>query len=322
MLRQLIIDSLKEGGRILIASHMNPDGDSIGSQLAIYDLCKQLGADPVIVSHDPLDERYRFLGKFELIQKYDPTQEYGKFAQAVILEGTEISRIGDVVKIVTDGCRIINIDHHSGNKEYGAINWVEEERAAVGIMIRELFTEAGIELSQNNLDELYLAVMTDTGRFTFSNTDAESLALAAELVGAGANPKLISDAIYSSYTESQIRLLGELIAGMELHHEGRTCLLVCDRKLLNKYGNEAAEMEGLVNYSLYTRGVQVGLLLREFEKDSIKVSLRSQSAFDVAALARQFSGGGHPTASGCNIDKPLAEARRTLLQLIGEGVAA
>ncbi|MFH2056420.1 MAG: DHHA1 domain-containing protein, partial [bacterium] len=106
------------------------------------------------------------------------------------------------------------------------------------------------------------------------------------------------------------------------HHRGRTCMLICDRRLLDKYGGEAAEMEGLVNYSLYTRGVQVGVLLREFESERIKVSLRSQSSFDVAALARRFSGGGHPTASGCNVPQPLAETRQTLLDLIKEGLPA
>ena len=317
-----IIASLKHGGRILIAAHQNPDGDSVGSQLAIYDLCKALGAEPLIVSHDALDQRYRFLPKAELVQTFDDRQDYGKFNQAVILEGTDLTRIGDVQSLLGNETRIINIDHHSGNSHYADLNWVEENTPAVGLMVYRLFKRAGVDLSKDNLSELYLAIFTDTGRFSFSNTNAEALVIAAKLVAGGAEPKKIADALYSTYPESQVRLLGSLLSDMELHHDGRTCLMVCDRKLLDKYGMEAAEMEGLVNYSLYPAGVEIGILLRELESNSTKVSLRSQSTFDVAELARRFSGGGHSTASGCHIPQPLAEAKKTLLLLIEEGFAA
>ncbi len=317
-----VIAALKQGGNVLIASHQNPDGDSIGSQLAIYDLCRALGGKPLIVSHDALDKRYRFLPKAELVQTFDAEHDYGEFDQAVILEGTEISRIGDVQALLGKQTRIINIDHHSGNSNYGALNWVEEKTPAVGLMIYRLFVRAEIEVSRDNATELYMAIFTDTGRFSFSNTNTEALATAARLVAGGAKPTVITDAMYSGYPEAQVRLLGRLLADMELHHGGRTCLLVCGRTLLDEYGAKAAEMEGLVNYSLYPAGVEVGILLRELEDNLTKVSLRSQSDFDVAALARRFSGGGHPTASGCHLAQPLAEAKQALLQLIEKGLAA
>lgn len=317
-----ILDALREGGRILIAAHESPDGDSIGSQLAIYDLCLALGGEPLIVSHDAIDHRYRFLGKYDLISPYEPDKDYGKFDQALILEGTELKRIGNVQRLLSKDCRIINIDHHSGNGNYGDINWVDQDAPAAGVMIYDLFQTAKIELSEDNLAELYLAIMTDTGRFTFSNTDAQAFTVAADLVAGGARPQAIAKAVYSTFSEAQVRMLGVLIANMELFVQGRLCILTCDRKLLERYGIEAAEMEGLVNYSLFTEGVEVGVLLREFQEGVTKVSLRSQSKFDVAALARRFNGGGHPTASGCNIAEPLPAAKKMLIELISKDMAA
>jgi phosphoesterase RecJ-like protein len=307
---------------VLISSHLNPDGDSIGSQLAMYDLCRALGAEPTIIDHDPVDERYRFLHKFELIQQFDEKAEYPRFDAAVILEGTELSRIGNVTSLLRDDPDVINIDHHSGNGAYGKINWVDESIAAVGLMIYRLFTEANQPLSRDNADELFLAVYTDTGRFSYSNADAEALRVAAELVAAGANPKKVNDAVYSAYTEEQVRLLGELLRSMQLHHDGRSCFLLCDFDLLTKYGVDAAAMEGLVNYSLFTEGVEVGVLLREFEKNYTKISLRSQDSIDVSALARQLGGGGHTTAAGCDLNESLQVTKERLLKMISEGLTA
>lgn len=307
---------------MLIASHVNPDGDSIGSQLAMYDFCRALGAEPSIVSNDPITTRYRFLSRCDLIGTYDKETSYSRFDTAVVLEATDLGRIGDVQDLIDPECTIVNIDHHTGNSGYGALNLLDETASAAGILVYHLFQEAGIELSDNNALELLTAIITDTGRFCFTNTSAEALQISARLIEAGASPKQICDAVYSGYSEDQVRLLGELIAGMELHHDGRTCILVCDRATCSKYAEDAAEMEGLVNYALFTEGVQVGILLREIEKEVTKVSLRSSDSFDVGSLARRYLGGGHPNAAGCYINKPIRQARTELLKQIAQELAS
>ncbi|MCK4857687.1 MAG: bifunctional oligoribonuclease/PAP phosphatase NrnA [candidate division Zixibacteria bacterium] len=315
-----IIERLRQGGRVLMASHVNPDGDSIGSQLALYDLCRALGAQPLIVNHDPVGKRYRFLAKYDLLQVYDSETDYGDFDLAIPLEATTLERIGDPCRLLRDSGDIINIDHHPGNTGYGRFNYVDESVAAAGVLVYRLFTAANVSLSLDNAMELLMAIMTDTGRFCFSNTNAESMRIAAALIEKGANPKTINNALYQNFSEDQVRLMGELTAGMELHHQGNTCLLVCDRSLCDKYADDAADMEGLVNYSLYTAGVRVGVLLRELSDRMIKVSLRSRDTFDVAALARIYGGGGHRNAAGCYLEEPLAKAKMTLLKQIERGL--
>lgn len=311
-----IIEAIKAANQVLITSHVSPDGDSIGSQLAAYDLCQALGVKARIINQDRISPRYAFLEKYDLIELYQAEAEYPHFDLALLLECTELPRAGTVTKLIADDTSIMNIDHHPGNPGYGYLNLVDEGTAAAAIMIYDLFREAEVELSPENANELFVAILTDTGRFGFSNTDARSLSVCSHLIELGAQPRLISNAVYAGYPEAQIRLMGELTSRMEIHHDGRTCFLVCDKTLHEKYGDEAAEMEGLVNYAIYTEGVVIGALLRELEKNLTKVSLRSHEDYDVAALARTYGGGGHTNAAGCHLKLPLAAAKENLLNKI------
>lgn len=317
-IRGEIIKRIRRGGKVLIAAHVNPDGDSIGSQLALYDLCHHLGAEPTIVSHDQVSARYRFLKKYDLLETYQKEKTYQDFDFTIVLEATELDRIGKVQELLKPDMEIINIDHHPGNPAYGSINLIDESAAAAGVMIYRLFQDAGVDISRDNADELFTAIVTDTGRFCFPNSNAEALEVSARLIEAGATPKSLCEQLYTQYSEDQVRLLGELISHMELHHDGKTCLLVCSREICSKYAPDASEMDGLVNYSLYTAGVQVGVLLREIEEKVTKVSLRSSDKIDVGALARRYNGGGHVNAAGCNIHLPLTGAHAELLKSIGE----
>lgn len=319
---EAVLKRLRRGGRTLIASHVNPDGDSVGSQLAMHDLSKRLGCKPVILSHDPLPPKYRFLANHELIATYDRQESYSQFDLAILLEAPETSRIGDVETLLEGIPDVVNIDHHRGSHGNGAINLVDENEAAAAILVYELFQQAGESLSKDNAEELYLAIMTDTGRFRFSNTTAKVMQVSADLIAAGASPKIISEMMYSNCTENELRLLGKLISQMELYHEGQSCFLLCDKALCEEYGTEASRMEGLVDYSLYTTGVKIGVLLRERENNLTKVSLRSNNSFDVSELARFYGGGGHRNAAGCEFEKRFDEVRMELVAQIGTRISA
>ena len=174
-----IVNRLKRVRKVLIAAHISPDGDSIGSQLAVYDLCKSLSLDPMIVNHDKAYPKYSFLNKCKLINTFDESSEYPRFDLAILLEIPELARLGDVQKLLPGDCPIINIDHHQGNALHGELNFVDESYEACGIMILELFEAAGVKLSPDNADELYTAILTDTGRFRFANTTPRALRTAA-----------------------------------------------------------------------------------------------------------------------------------------------
>lgn len=307
---------LRQGGRVLIASHINPDGDSVGSQLAMHDLCKHCGCDPMIINHDSVVPRYAFLSRHELVNVYCADKSYPPFDIAVLLEAPEVSRIGDVQKLLKPDCFVINIDHHADNQNHGQINCVDAKAEAVATIVYDLFHEASLPITRDNADELYTAILTDTGRFRFSNTTPNVMRLAADLIDVGANPKKISDALYACFSESQLRMIGELVASMEIHHDGKTCLLLSDQKMRETYSGDADEIEGLVDYSLFTCSVRVGALMRELEPNRTKVSLRSHGEVDVSAIARVHGGGGHPNAAGCQLGVPFAEAKRIILEQI------
>lgn len=315
-----IIARMKQGGRVLIVSHISPDGDSVGSQLALYALVKRLGGDPMIINHDSAFPKYAFLGKHPAVNVYDAGTEYPKFDFAVILESPDLERIGNVHNLLSPDCEIINIDHHRGNTLYGSINWVDESVAAVGIMVYELFKAADVHIDSDVADELFTAILTDTGRFRFGSTNPQAMRVCADLLEQGASTKKISDALYATYESSQLRMLGELLAKMELHHDGRSCLLLSDKTIRDKYVNGSDELEGLSEYSLYTRGVRIGALLREIEPNRTKVSLRCHEDYDVASIAAVHGGGGHRNAAGCTVPLPFAQAKERVLEQIHEAL--
>lgn len=311
-----IIARMKQGGKVLIVSHISPDGDSIGSQLALYELVKRLSCEPTIVNHDSAFPKYAFLGKHSHVNVYADSNYYPRFDFVVILEAPDLDRIGNVRKLLQPGYEIINIDHHRGNTMYGSINWVDESVAAVGIMVYELFRAADVPIDSDVADELFTAILTDTGRFRFGSTNPEAMRVCADLLEQGASTKKISDALYASYESNQLRMLGELLANMELHHSGQSCLLLSDKVIREKYVNGSDELEGLSEYSLYTKGVKIGALLREVEPTRTKVSLRCHEDYDVAEIAAVHGGGGHRNAAGCTVALPFAEAKQRVLDQI------
>ena len=246
-------------------------------------------------------------------------RSYPKFDFAVILEAPDIERIGNVQSLMP-GVEVINIDHHRGNSMHGEINWLDESVAAVGIMVYELFLAAQVAIDRDVADELFTAILTDTGRFRFGSTNPQAMRVCADLLEKGASTKKISDALYATYEANQLRMLGELLMNMEIHHDGRSCLLISNRDLREKYGKNPDEMEGLSEFSLYTAGVKIGALLREIEPNRTKVSLRCHEDYDVAAIAAVYGGGGHRNAAGCNINLPFAQAREQIITQIGKAL--
>ncbi len=316
-----ILARLRTGGNILIASHLSPDGDSIGSQLAIYDLCARLGSRPMIVNHDPALPKYAFLRKAGLINHFPRRSEYPAFDTAIILEAPDCERIGDVRRLIGPNCTIINIDHHPGNGQYGQINFIDESVSAVGILVYDMFQAAKLEPSRDNADELFTCILTDTGRFRFSSTNPRAMRVCAHMLELGTDTKRISDALFASFPENQLRMLGALLSEMEIHHNGGSCLMLSNQNMRRKFAPDGDELEGLSEYLLYPAGVKVGALLREIDGSTTKVSFRSQLGYDVAAVASLYGGGGHRNAAGCHLNLPLAEARQKVLTHFGEMLA-
>jgi phosphoesterase RecJ-like protein len=314
-----IIEAVQSARRILISSHMDPDGDSIGSQLALGDWLKYLGKEFRIINQGKIPKKYFFLDVKRAIEDMDEITDLTWDVDLYfILECSNLERIGKVKELITERAMIINIDHHADNSNFGRLNYIDAKASALGEIIYRLLTHAGYKLNKDVATQLYAAILSDTGRFSFSNTTAQTLRICSELVSFGANPKEINNQIYYSNSESALRLLGFSLQNLETYEKGKISFMVIDQTTLKDFGVSSQDLEGFVDYSLFLKGAEVGVLFKQKSKDLTKVSLRSQDSFDVSSLARLFGGGGHRNAAGCSINQDLNSCKKLILKKIKE----
>ena len=310
-----IASLIDKSHRVLVTSHKDPDGDSIGSQLALVELLEHEGKEFRIMNQGRLPAKYRFLDPQGKISNQD-TQEDFKADLFIVLECAGLERTGWVRKMIKPKAKIINIDHHLENDSFGTVNLLNCKASAVGEMIYEIFKFVNYPISQNVATKLYAAILTDTGRFRFSNTSPRCLEICADLIRCGANPKLITAQIYFGLERSYMSLLGYLLANMQFFEDDRICCFELKGGTLPEHGVASSDTEGLVDHTLFIKGVVVGILLTQLDESKVRVNLRSQNDFDVSRAAKEFGGGGHKNAACCTVSGNLQEARELILRRI------
>jgi phosphoesterase RecJ-like protein len=239
------------------------------------------------------------------------TRLEGDYDAVILLEcdGIERSRLQGL-----DGRFLINIDHHVSGKNFGAINWIETSACAVAEMVYDLAMLAGVRMTPEIATCLYTAVLTDTGSFCYSGTDAHTFELASDLVRHGANPRLIAQNTYFSNPTSKMLLLGAALSN--LRREGRLAWMWVTHEDMLRTSAAEEDCEGLVNYAIGIAGVEVAVFLRELSDHRVRLSIRSKGQIDVARIAESFGGGGHPHASGCTFEGPLSAAEGRILECL------
>ena len=313
------IRSLIEDAReVLVLSHVDPDGDALGTQLAVAAYLRDIGKSVYLVRETGVPPKYAFLPGVAAITHIDSLPDDFRVDTAIVLECPSRERIGRAAALLGDDLTLINIDHHPDNTLDGAVNWVDIDASSVGEMVFEYFLSVNYALSVETAENLYAAILTDTGGFRFSSTRPRTLEVAGELVRCGADPHRINDYIYHRLEPSSLRLLGKVLSTIEFTADGRCCLLTLTRAMLGSSGAQESESEGIVDYTLFARGVQAGALLREIEPDRTKVSLRSRDPLNVGALAASLGGGGHFNAAGCILDLPMPAARNEIAHRLEE----
>ena len=303
-----VIAALRDNDGFVIAGHRDPDGDSLGSSLALGLALERSGKRVAVISADPLSAAYRRLPESGRIEVRDTAPE--GFPVAVLIECNGVERSG------VDGLDdrlVINIDHHANNPGFGDVNWVDPGVAATGVMIYDLLRAMELQISPEIATHLYVAILTDTGSFRYSNTDARALRVAAELVELGVDPAAVAEAIYENVPAAKVRLLGAALASLELLAGGAVAVMVLPYDVLHA-GPGEADTEGIVNHGQGIDGVAVAALFKEVGRDQYRVSLRSRGDVDVAAIAASFGGGGHPRAAGCTLEGSLESARNRVLE--------
>jgi phosphoesterase RecJ-like protein len=316
------VDEIKEvvtrARRILVVSHIDPDGDAIGTQLAFGAYLRDQGKDVVMTRDGAVPGKYLFLQGVDQLVVASTLAAGSTFDTVVILECPSMQRLGNAARFLRKDTAIINIDHHPDNNLNATVSWLDRTISSVGEMAYEYFRAVGYRLSSATAECLYTAILTDTGRFRFSSTSPRTMTVAGELIAAGAEPRKICDLVYFSMLPSTITLIGKVLNGIEFHLGGKICLLPLTRQMLNESGAHESETDGLVDYAMFSKGVMAGLLVRELDGGRCKVSLRSINGVDVSRIADKFGGGGHFNAAGCIVDRPLAATKVLMIELLTE----
>ncbi|MFZ1087630.1 MAG: bifunctional oligoribonuclease/PAP phosphatase NrnA [Terracidiphilus sp.] len=304
-----ILEALRSGQRFLVCSHARPDGDAVGSMLAMGMLLEQLGKEADLVSADRVPKIHRALPGAEAIRCAQ--QVSGIYDAAILLEcdGMERTRL-----LGLDQYFMINIDHHATGCEFGQLNWIDRSAASVGELVYRLAKAAGVQITPEMATYIYTTVLTDTGGFCYGGTQASTFELARELVLAGADPMLIAQNIYFSTPTSKLLLLGAALRNLK--HEGQLAWLWVTRQEMMEANASEEDCEGIVTFALCVSGVEAAVFLFEQPEGRIQIGLRSKGRINVAAIAGQLGGGGHESAAGCSMKGPLESAREQLLALL------
>jgi phosphoesterase RecJ-like protein len=315
---QELIRLFETKDRFIATCHVNPDGDAIGSLLAIGSVLKRLGKQVELVCAEGVPSVYLFLeGSESIKEKRDPsiTPEVLISVDCAEKERCVIDpEIWDI-----PGLTVINIDHHITNTGFGNLNLIDSQAAATGEVLYRLFDDARIPLNRGIAVALYTAVATDTGFFRYSNTSAFTLELTARLVKEhGIEPSKVAEQVHEQKSFNSVRLLGEVLCTLKVGIGGKVAWMVLDQSMLRKFKVENEETESFVNYARSIEGVEIGILFKELRANEIKLSWRSSVAVDVSKLAAYFGGGGHARAAGCTINGPVDQVVKDVLKYVVE----
>jgi len=311
-----IMELLRAEDAFVIAGHRDPDGDSLGSSLALGLALEGMGKRVAVLSADPLFAAYARLPESDRISVSTVAPE--GFPVAILMECNEVARSGIEG---LDGRTIVNIDHHANNPGFGDLNWVDPAVAAVGVMIYRLLQAMDVEITADMATHLYVAILTDTGSFRYSNTDAEAFRVCAELLELGVDAALVAEAIYEDVPRDKVRLLAAGLSSLIIEPDGRVAFMVLHHETLAMSPGKP-DTEGIVNHAKAIDGVSVAALFKEVEPQHYRVSLRSDGAVDVASIAGGFGGGGHPRAAGCMVAGGLDEAKDAVLSVVRGALGA
>lgn len=309
-----ISDMIGRHQAFLITSHQRPDGDSLGSELAVFNMLRGLGKDVVIYNQDRTPENFHFLpGSDRIVNELSAA---ANFDVAFILDCSELKRIGAVSSSLSSIPNLVNIDHHISNGGFCDVRLIDPNASSTGELIFRLVREMGFQITFDMATCLYTAIITDTGGFRYGNTSRESLLAAADLVARGADPQWIAENIYECEPKARIDLMAAVLRTLAVEEDGRVASLTVTQKALAESGAVQEHTEGFADLPRSIRGVEIAIFYLELPDGRFKLSLRSKGKVNVERVARVFGGGGHINAAGCEIGGELSEIQRRVIEAI------
>lgn len=303
----------------LITSHVDPDGDAVGSCLGLYHALRGMGKDVLVALESPLPANLRFLPGAGEIRSADAVGR--RFHAAWALDCSGLDRAGRIPRdCLLPGSRIANVDHHVGNDGFGDPRLLSPAASATAELVHDILDAYGLPVSPETAQCLYTGILSDTGGFRFQNTTPRALRLAARLAERGASAPAIAEELYMKRSASSLRILGLALASLEERSGGQIGALTITREMFQRANAVPDEADGIVQFAKALTGTRVGVLIQEIAPDEIRASLRSDGTVDVNVVASRFGGGGHRTAAGLRVRGRLEEVRRDLLLAIEQAV--
>jgi phosphoesterase RecJ-like protein len=316
-MRAEIAARLRGARSVAVLSHVDPDGDAVGSALGLAAILRAMGADAAVGLPGGAPRTYAFLpGALDVAAAASALP--GPFDVVVAVDATSPSRLGPLEPVLAHGRAVLNVDHHGDNTRFGDVAWVDPAACATALLVHELAASERWPVGESAAASLYVGILTDTGRFTFANTDARGLSAAAELVRCGASPGALASRVYERRSAASTRLLACALGTLDLRDGGRVACVHVTPAMLAETGADPEDADGYSNWARSIEGVVIGLFLRESEDGAVKVSFRSNGGVAVDVLAGRFGGGGHPAASGARVPGPLPEAKEIVLRAVSE----
>ena len=297
----------REKDRFLIACHENPEGDAIGSELALALALRKMGKTVTVLNADPVPGNLAFLpGADSVVREEDGS----RYDVAVVVDCGSSERTGRVQAELCKPPVLVNIDHHRTNGGCGEYCLVDPDAAATGMLVYRILDALGVEIGYDVAVNIYVAILTDTGSFHYSNSSPEAFHIAGEMIRRGIDPWAVAEQVYETQSADRLRLLGRVLGSLEIAAGGKVASIATTKKDLGDFSAGKDSLEGFINYPRSILGVEVAVAFREESEEEFRVSFRSKGRVDVSAVALAFGGGGHRNAAGCTVRGAFAEVKR------------
>ncbi|MBW2557294.1 MAG: bifunctional oligoribonuclease/PAP phosphatase NrnA [Deltaproteobacteria bacterium] len=308
------IEVINSCSTFLIVSHVRPDGDALGSELAMYNVLRGMGKDVVVYNQDETPAMYEFLpGSRNIVHSLDSVNG---FDAVFVLDCSDIERVGDKNNRIGSIKNIVNIDHHVSVGTFSEILLVDSTASSTGEIIHRLLKKMGIAINGDIATNIYTAILTDTGSFHYSNTGSDTFRAAADLVDKGANCRYIAEKIYEARPATQIRLMGKALDTLEFYEGKKVGFIYVTQEMLRKEGALPEHTEGFVDIVRSIQGVEIAACYYEVSRNRFKISLRSKGKANVEKVAGKLGGGGHKNASACRIEGSIKAVKGKVLGAI------
>ncbi|HPJ01522.1 MAG TPA: bifunctional oligoribonuclease/PAP phosphatase NrnA [Candidatus Limiplasma sp.] len=302
-----LFEAIGKAQKVCIFPHVDPDGDTLGSALALQSLIRRLGKPTQVVLQAPPPERMNFMPGFESIGTLECTPQC-KDMLAISVDVSVSDRMGEAEPIFLSASLTAQIDHHETNPRFAQVNIVDGKAPSTASIVFSLFKAAGMKLTQDEATNLYVGLSTDTGNFKFKYTDADAFRIMAELMEAGLDIEKYARLLFLRMDREQLALLGRALPTLRYSADGKVAGMYIDHTTMVEIDPAGEYCEGIVNYALNARGVRLAYMVREVQKGVVKCSLRALTLYRVDEVALKFGGGGYMLAAGCTLSLPLLEA--------------